>query len=99
MNLAFLGCCALALKDRVGVIHDLPGETYERTLGAWEIALNGKELRVMLKFNGWPAGVIDINGGIIAAGGIANEDIFIEAIERELGSPIETYMSTRDASK
>jgi hypothetical protein len=95
MNLAFLGCCALALKDQVGTIHDLPGETYERKLGAWEIALNGRELRVMLKFNGWPAGVIDINGGIIAAGGIANEDIFIEAIEQELGAPIETYMSSR----
>jgi len=60
----------------------------------WFIAFNGhKENKLTstkvevlgftcyVEFNGFPAGIIDPSGGIIAAGEIANEDTFIEAIE------------------
>ena len=39
-------------------------------------------------FNGWLAGMLDPGGGVIAAGELANEDRFIEAIDiklKELG--------------
>lgn len=94
MNLAFMGCCALALKDNVGLISALPDHTFNRTVGLWEIALNGKDIRAMIKFNGWPAGIIDPQGGLIAAGEAANEDEFIAAIEADLGRPIEEFMSS-----
>ncbi len=95
MNLAFLGCCALALKDGSGPL--LPGVTFDRTVGLWEISLDGANLQAKLKFNGWPAGIIDPRGGIIAAGGVANEDTFIEAIETDLGKPIEQWVRERPA--
>ncbi len=94
MNLAFMGCCALALKDKTGPLTDLPNSTFNRTVGPWEIALNGQKISASLKFNGWPAGVIDPQGGIIAAGDVANEDAFIAAIEADLGQPIEAFMSS-----
>ena len=94
MNLAFLGCCALAKKDNVGMISALPDHTFNRTVGLWEIALNGKEIQAAIKFNGWPAGIIDPQGGIIAAGDVANEDTFIAAIEADLGQPIEQFMES-----
>jgi len=93
MNLAFIGCCALAMKDGVGLISALPDHTFNRTVGLWEIALNGKEVRASIKFNGWPAGIIDPAGGIIAAGAAANEDSFIAAIEDDLGKSIEEFMA------
>jgi hypothetical protein len=93
MNLAFLGCCALALKD--GSPQLVSGVKFERSVGLWEISLDGANLRASIKFNGWPAGIIDPAGGIIAAGGIANEDAFIAAIETDLGKPIEQWMASR----
>jgi hypothetical protein len=93
MNLAFLGCCALALKDESKPL--VPGVTFDRVVGPWEISLNGANLQAALKFNGWPAGVIDPGGGIIAAGNAANEDTFIAAIEADLGQPIEQWMAAR----
>lgn len=92
MNLAFLGCCALAVKDDVGLISALPDHTFTRTVGVWKIALNGKDFQAKIEFNGWPAGIIDPHGGIIAAGEAANEDTFIAAIEADLGQPIEAFM-------
>lgn len=108
MNLAFLGCGALALKDNVGVIADLPGGLYRRQIGDWRIVFNGTAeprkpddgpelppFSVFVEFNGWPAGLIDPRGGIIAAGTVANEDSFVEAIETDLGMPIEQWMEER----
>ena len=37
-----------------------------------------------ITFNGWPAGLIDPRGGVIAAGTAANEDVFIRDIQTEL---------------
>lgn len=60
----------------------------------WWIAMNGhkqdrlattgevvKPFTVYIKYNGWPAGILDFGGGIIAAGEGANENTFIAAIE------------------
>ena len=60
----------------------------------WHVAVNGhKDAReatdttsvppfsAYVKFNGWPAGIIDPFGGCMAQGAIANEDTFIEAVE------------------
>lgn len=112
-NLAWAGCGALALKDRVGVIADLPGGIYERQIGdLWRIVFNGgaktreqddhapklPPFSVYVEFNGWPAGIIGPSGGILAAGDAANEDTFIAAIEAELGQPIEAALAARRAS-
>ena len=34
-----------------------------------------------LEYNGWPAGLMAANGGVIAAGECANEDTFIAAVK------------------
>ena len=49
-------------------------------------AMGGKaEFGIMLVwFNGWLAGMIDPYGGVIAAGELANEDTFIEAIDKKI---------------
>ena len=48
--------------------------------------MGGKaEFGIMLVwFNGWLAGMLDPGGGVIAAGELANEDTFIEAIDKKL---------------
>ena len=47
MNIAFAGCCALALKDNVGLIDKLPDGVYRREVGKWTIELDGKTLLVL----------------------------------------------------
>jgi hypothetical protein len=64
----------------------------------WRIAANGhrqdrmtskgeivKPFTVYIQYNGWPAGLIDAGGGIIAAGEGANEETFIRALELAIG--------------
>jgi hypothetical protein len=60
----------------------------------WWIAMNGHDeprkcskgaevepCNCYVEFNGWPAGILDPFGGILAAGAVANEDSFIEALK------------------
>ena len=47
----------------------------EGTLGRFE---------AYVEFNGWPAGILDPAGGVLAAGEVANEDTFRAAILRAL---------------
>ena len=60
----------------------------------WWIAMNGHTepmkcsrghkvppFNCYVEFNGFPAGIMDPYGGIIAAGDAANEDTFIEALK------------------
>lgn len=106
--LAWLGCGALAFKDKTGPCANLPDGLYRRKVGdLWRIVLNGtnKEspkqddhpalppFAAYVEFNGWPAGIIDPSGGILAAGEAANEDTFIAAIEADLGKPIEEMLA------
>ncbi len=63
--------------------------------GHWWIAINGHDeptrctrsdvpiepFHCYVEFNGWPAGLLSPADGILAAGAIANEDAFIEALQ------------------
>lgn len=95
---AFVLLAELAQKDGIASARDFEA-CWERQIGEhWWIALNAhKEAKPQthsdakvepfhcyLEFNGWPAGIINPYGGIIAAGDAANEDAFISAIQAEL---------------
>ena len=67
----------------------------ERLDEKWEIAMNGHKtpkrcshgievppFSVYVQYNGWPAGILDPTGGIIASGESANEQNFIAAIRK-----------------
>ena len=101
-KLAWVGCSALAMKDGIRRLADLPDSIYRRQVGeSWRVVFNGSESKVTpedaaeldpfhiyVEFNGFPAGVFGPFDGVIAAGTAANEDAFIAAIEAELGAPI-----------
>jgi hypothetical protein len=91
---AFLKIAQLAGALNVRDINKLDGCWEHQVDERWWIALNGhSEMRLSsdggeiapftayIKYNGWPAGVIDPRGGVIAAGECANERTFIEALE------------------
>jgi hypothetical protein len=84
------------LAERMGVedINELPGCWECQIDERWWIAVNGHRepakcsagpevppFTAYVQFNGWPAGIIDPYGGIIAAGDAANEDAFITALK------------------
>lgn len=61
----------------------------------WWIACNGHDEKkkcsreaevdpfsIYVEFNGWPAGIFNPFGGVIAAGAAANEDTFIAAVKK-----------------
>jgi hypothetical protein len=63
----------------------------------WWIAVNGHRepvknslgddvppFEAYIQFNDWPAGLISPRGGIIAAGSCANENTFIDALDRRI---------------
>lgn len=54
------------------------GHHEDQTIATGEVV---KPFTCYIKYNGWPAGVLDFGGGIIAAGEGANEDTFIAALE------------------
>lgn len=39
-----------------------------------------------IEWNGWPAGLIDPSGGVIAAGELANESTLIDAVKKQIAS-------------
>lgn len=55
----------------------------------WSYTINGSDkewdrippYHASVVFNGWPAGIVGANSGIIAAGEAANEDALIEALK------------------
>lgn len=71
---------------------------WELDLGAWWIAVNGHgdgakrcsrgpevlPFNAYVEFNGWPAGLFDLCGGVMAAGEAANEGTLIEALRAKL---------------
>lgn len=92
---AFYLLATLAMKE--GVADRPQDEFWERAIGKWHVSMNrynisrknaeGIEVPAFsaaLKFNGWPAGIIDPVGGIIAAGAVANEDAFIDVLKAEI---------------
>lgn len=85
-----------ALAERLGVSNIVaqPGCWEHQIDDRWWMAVNphkeptacskGADVPAMsavLEFNGWPAGIIDPFGGIIAAGAAANEDTLIAALK------------------
>ena len=84
------------LADALGVrrINELEGCWEYQVDEQWRFALNGHNtphdtddgVRVppfsaFVEFNGWPAGIIDPAGGVLAAGDAANESTFIAALQ------------------
>lgn len=83
------------LAEALGVerINEMDGCWEYQVDSHWSISVNGhpeptKNSRnadvppfsVYIEFNGWPAGIIDPFGGVIAAGAVANEAAFIDAL-------------------
>ena len=94
----FMLLARLATKDDAAPLNKHPG-CWERGIGSWWIAVNGHRdaikcshgaevppFNCYVEFNGWPAGLFDPRGGIIAAGDAANEETFAAAVEAEIGT-------------
>ncbi len=88
----------LAVKRGAENISALPC-CWETAVDKWFVALNGRSeptksshgsdvppYSVYIAYNGWPAGIIDPHGGIIAGGEAANEETFIKAIREALAA-------------
>ncbi len=95
---AFGVLAELILAQGVRDLHMQPG-VYELAIDSrWKVAVNahrepeawgGAEIppySAAIEYNGWPAGLIDQHGGIIAAGECANENTFIEAMQARLAA-------------
>ena len=92
---AFMEIVELAGRLGVSRIDKIPGCWEVDVDGRWWVAVNGhreptkcsrastplEPFEAYVEFNGWPAGGLTPAGGWIAAGGVANEDTFIEALK------------------
>lgn len=89
--------CKLGMAVGAAPLNKLPGLWEFKVDERWWFAMNGhretintsddepvKPFTCYIKYNGWPAGILDFGGGIIAAGEGANEDTFIAALEAAL---------------
>lgn len=83
----------LAITLGVHPINRLPGLWIHAIDHHWLIQVNGHRQQVddvpafcmLVKYNGWAAGLIHpLTGGVIAGGALANEDTFIEAIDQAI---------------
>lgn len=97
MSLPVILECLLKLTEKEGVknIREAEG-CYEKEIDEqWWIAINPHDEKLKcshgpvvepftmyVEFNGWPAGIVTMNGGMFAAGSAANEDAFIDALKR-----------------
>lgn len=70
---------------QVSLAGELVTETVHGKAGEWTVEVNPhKEVvdgiapfEVRVTFNGWPAGLLDAAGGLLAAGCLANEESFL----------------------
>ena len=96
---AFGKIMALAFRLDIENIKDMDGCWEHQIDEHWWIAVNGhtedaicshgptvSPFHCYIEFNGWPAGLIGMKDGIIAAGAAANEATFIAAIDAVLGA-------------
>lgn len=96
---AFSAIAQLAGRLGIEKINEMEGCWEHQVDGLWWIAVNGHTkplkcshgaevppINCYIEFNGWPAGIIDPFGGIIAAGAAANEDTFIDALNAAASS-------------
>lgn len=90
---AFAEVAELALALGAREINKLPGCWEHAIDERWRVAVNAHPeeretergakvppLSMYVEFNGWPAGVFTAGGGWVAAGSVANEAAFIEAV-------------------
>lgn len=87
--------CEISTKDKTGPLNKLPGPWYRKIDDKWELWINGTpavvplteehpelgRFEMFVKFNGWPAGILDPHQGSIAAGEIANIFTFRDALK------------------
>lgn len=88
----------LATALGVTAINTLPGCWYHRLDENWEFAVNGHNeprkwqdieigpFTAYLQWNGFPAGLIGLGGGTMAAGSAANEDALCEALKKAIAA-------------
>jgi hypothetical protein len=95
LSALFLKIAELAEAIGLRSIKSLPGCWEFQIDGTWWIAVNGHDepmatskggtpvppFMAYVEFNGWPAGLLDPYGGMLAAGTIANEAALTRAIE------------------
>jgi len=109
---AFAAIAELALSLGASRICDLPGCWEHQIDAQWWVSVNGHRdpcrdsrghdvpgFTAFLEYAGWPAGLIDPRGGVIAAGGAANEGTFIEAVRKATGCPRRTSTTLRSPSR
>ena len=93
-------------------LNRFPGCFEARIDAHWHIALNGhatpstcsrgvevEPFHCYVEFNGWPAGDLTPFGGIIAAGGVANEDAFIAALRMATEDLLEVAAAVEDVNE
>ena len=101
ISVAFAEMAALAARSGVSKINELPG-CWERSVGDvgdWWFSVNGHDETIKnsrgqdvppysaaVYWGDWAAGIIDMHGGILAAGSAANEEAFIAALREAKGS-------------
>ena len=99
---AFALLCGLAYAKGARSIKDTPGLHFVYIDVHWSAYINPHSERVgevpafhtMIEWNGWPAGLLAPDGGVVAAGALANEDSLIAALEAAIAahpnpSPVE----------
>ena len=93
----FILIAKLAEKDGASPINKYAG-CWERQIDPhWWISVNGHTeekknshggtvppFNCVVEFNGWPAGLFNPYGGLIAAGELANEETFAAAVKAEI---------------
>jgi len=60
----------------------------------WSVAVNGHDtekdgvpaFHASIEYNGWPAGIVGVHGGIVCAGECANENTLIAALDAAIAS-------------
>ena len=86
---AFAIVTDLAKALGVAEINKIPGCWEHQIDDLWHITINGHRepydglppYHMAVRFNGWPAGVLNPFYGVIASGEAANEDDFISAVK------------------
>lgn len=93
VSLVFMLLADLGIKGDASPLHKFEHCWEKQIDERWWIAMNGhreprkcskgtevQPFNCYVEYNGWPAGILDPFGGILAAGECANEDTFIKAL-------------------
>jgi hypothetical protein len=87
------GCWVHQIDDHWAIAingHEVPKEATLPGGATDSVPINVEPYHCYVEYNGWPAGIFNPFGGVIAAGEGANEGTFIKAIQaaiEQLGQP------------